>query len=312
MEFSDLTNNFKNINMKISKHYFLLLLVVFSACSDSNNNENEEVPVDLTAEIELNLNGEPLDVSSFKSAYRDVHSICVGAENNNSPLFISFDENGNFGKISYVYNEPLTNVQKRFTSYANFSSNYFNFNLISYDLAHKRVKVSFEGYIFYDPLNLNSESKYISGSFNFPMENYVPTIANTINEATINGSYWRSTCVYQKRNAGSGSYNNIALHTTSDDEYKIMIFFNDAVAGGSLPGIYNFSNSSPTNKVQIAKFNPITSTYTFYECTGIFSLDAKWPFCIQGTYNLTGVNPEDSSDTITIQNGKFKLAYKNN
>lgn len=312
MECSGLIKFFKIKVMKFSNYLFLLLLILSSGCSNDGNEDTVIDPIiDPIAEIEFNVNGTAVDVSNFKTAFRDAHSINVGANNDDTSFLIAYDENGHFGKVTYLYREPINGLVKRFTSYANFSSNYFNFHLISYDAVNKRTKVSFDGYIYKDPLDLNSESKFINGSFDLPIKDYVPTTVNLINEANINGNYWRSTNLYQKRDVG-GIYHNLTLHSLSDDQYKIMISFNDQLALGTPPGIYNFVNTDVTNKVQIAKFNVATTSYTLYNCTGTLSLNAKWGNWVQGTYNLTGVNPINSSDVINVQNGNFKLLYNPN
>jgi hypothetical protein len=85
-----------------------------------------------------------------------------------------------------------------------------------------------------------------------------------------------------------------------------MLNFNSLNA---TPGIYNFTNSSTTNKAQIAKYNTSTSSYTLYDCTGTFTIANKWSNCIKGTYSFVGVNPANPSDIITVENGNFKLDY---
>lgn len=298
--------------MKIYNYFFLFVAVLVTGCSSSDDDGVQKQ--DLTAEMTLSVNGQAIDMSHVKYAYRDFHTISLGNDdiNSGSDFFISFDENGNFGKISYVYYEPLAGVRKKFSSAADFSSNYFNFNLAGYDTVGKRVKVTFDGYIFYDPLNLNSESKFISGSFSLPIEDYVPTVVNRINEATINGNYWRATNSYQKRNGQGPNFYNISLYTMSDDPYRITITFNNSYDEPTIPGTtYNFTPSSLKNKVHVAKYDVATSSYILYDCTGTFTMQAMWGnYCVEGTYNFTGVNPANPSDVINVQNGKFKMIYK--
>lgn len=296
--------------MKNLKYSCLLILSVFFSCSDSSE-ENNEIIEPVANIYEFSVNGVPAE-GSFDKAQKTGHHIHLGTLSNYTDFLISFDENGNFGKIIYKYHEPITGTIKKFTSYRDFSSNYFNFQLHSFDEVNKRVKASFTGYIYYDPTNLNSESKFVSGNIDLPYEEYVPPITNLGNEATINSVPWRSTNIYQTR-GGLGGYNNLTMHTMSDDPYKIMVLYDVTPGGGTLPGTtYNFTNSDITNRAQIAKYDVATSSYILYNCTGTITITNRWYFCVEGIYNLTGVNPLDSSDVLVVQNGKFKLNYNPN
>jgi hypothetical protein len=284
--------------MKITNFILFLLLILVAGCSKSTN--------ELTPEFEFSVNGTPVE-KTFTVASRAGHHIHLGSDADDTQFLVSFDESGNFGKMVYVYNEPITGAIKRFTSFNDFSSNYFDFQLQSYDQQNKWVRVAFSGYVYYNPFDLTSESKFVEGNFYLPFKDYLPALTNVGNEAIVNGNYWRSTNRYQKRL--SENFNNITLHTMSDDTYKIMITFNDNSSSGTMPGIYNFTGSSVINKVQIAKFDATTETYTFYNCTGTLNVAVKEYRYVQGTYSFTGVNPSNPDDMITVQNGSFKLNY---
>lgn len=303
MENLDLINNFKEYIMKISNYIFYLFIIIFSSCSNSDSNEN----TNQVATFEFNVNGTSIG-GGFTKAQKKEHTIHLGTDRNDTSFLISFDENGHFGKIVYKYYEPIGGASKSFTSFRNFSSNYFDFQLLSFDPINKRVKAVFSGYLYRNPSDLNSETKFVNGSFDLPYEEYVPPVANIINEATINGEYWRATNKYQTRDV-NGDFHNIVLHSLSDDAFKIMIYFYDQLHNVTAPGTYNFTNSDLIKKVQIAKYNVSNSTYTFYNCTGTLIVTNVFGNCIQGTYSFTGVNPTNSSDIITVENGKFKLDY---
>ncbi|RZK08282.1 MAG: hypothetical protein EOO46_14215 [Flavobacterium sp.] len=302
---SDLINNYKGDNMKISNYILCLFTIVISSCSNNNNDSDQDTTQ--PASFEFRINGTAVD-RTFTKAQKKAHTIHLGTDKNDTSFLISFDENGHFGKIVCTYTEPVGGQIKKFTSSTNASSNYFNFQLLSFDQENKRVKASFNGNVYRDPQNLNSETKFIDGSFDLPYEDYVPPVANIINEATINGSYWRATNQYQTRDV-NGDFHNIVLHSLSDDSFKIMIYFYDQLANTTPPGTYSFSNSDLIKKVRIAKYNVSTATYTFYNCTGTLTITNAWDSCIQGTYSFTGVNPNDSSDIVTVENGYFKLGY---
>lgn len=292
--------------MKIYRIYFLFLVLILSGCSNGGDSSNSQ-----TSSFEIFVNGvKNEDFTTISRASKNSHTIHIGSDSFNTPFVISFDENGHFGKMVYT-NYEFNGTTKKFTSFRDFSSNYFNFQLTSFDETNKRVKGNFAGYVFTDSSNLNSESKFITGSFDLPYESYVPPVANIINEATINNEYWRSTNQYQIRDL-IYQYHNVTLNTVRDDQYKIMISSNDQLGGGTSVGIYNFSSADLTNKVEIAKFNTATSSYLYYNCTGTLEVTHKFNNIIQGTYSFTGVNPNNSSDQIQVQNGNFKLNYDPN
>lgn len=273
-------------------------------CSTNSNNENSvETPI---ATFQFIVNGELFE-GGFTTAYKKSHTIHLGTDRSDTTFLISFDENGHFGKILYTYQEPISGTNKKFSSYRDYSSNHFNFQLLTFDAESKRVKVNFYGYIYIDPTNLDSESKFISGNFDLPYKEYVPPVANIINEANINGVYWRATNNYQSRDITN--FHNIILNSMNDETYKLMISFRDELGNRTLPGVYNFSNTDVVKKVQIAKYNPATMSYTYYNCSGTLIFNNIWNYCTQGTYNFIGVNPSDSSDIITVENGNFKLEY---
>jgi hypothetical protein len=304
MVFLDRINNFKNLIMKQS--YYLLFIFSFILLGCSKNSTEVTIVETPVANFQFFVNGNLL-TGTFTSAFKKSHTIHLGTDRSDTSFLISFDENGHFGKIIYKYQEPISGTLKTFTSFRDNSSNNFNFQLISYDAVNKRVKVNFSGYIYIDPTNLNSESKFINGNFDLPVKEYVPPVANIINEAKINGVYWRATNKFQTR--GATNYHNITLQCLNDEIYKIMISFRDELGNTTLPGVYNFINTDVIKKVQIAKYNPATASYVYYNCTGTVSFINIWNYCIQGTYNLTAVNPNNSSDIITVENGNFKLEY---
>jgi len=292
----------------MNQRYYLLFIfsfILFGCSKNSTEDTIVETPAPV-ANFQFFVNGNLL-TGTFTSAYKKSQTIHLGTDRNDTSFLISFDENGHFGKIIYTYQEPISGTFKKFTTFRDNSSSNFNFQLISYDAVNKRVKANFSGYIYFDPTNLNSESKFINGSFDLPVKEYVPPVANIINEAKINGVYWRATNKFQTREVGN--YHNITLQCLNDEVYKIMISFRDERGNTTLPGVYNFTNTDVVKKVQIAKYNPVTRSYINYNCSGRVTFINIWNYCIQGTYNFTGVNPSNPSDVITIENGNFKLDY---
>ena len=149
MVFSGRIKNFKNSIMKTS-YIFLFCLIVFGCTTSCSSNDNVVVPpIDVTpnAIFQFIVNGKLFE-GGFTAAYKKSHTIHLGTDRSDTTFLISFDENGHFGKIIYTYQEPISGTKKKFITYRDFSSNNFNFQLISYDALNKRVNANFYGYIY--------------------------------------------------------------------------------------------------------------------------------------------------------------------
>lgn len=303
--------------MKYIKYALVLVVIFLSGCSSDNGNgnnngdDNNDVPVVVIRKFSLFLNGvqSNLNESRFSTAYRKEHSILIGGEYINDISFklqISFDENGHFGKMIYKEQNISSDTPKYFYSNRNYSSQHFTFIMQQYDDVNRRVKGSYSGYLFIDPENLSSESKFVSGDFDLPFADIVPPVSGLINEATINSQYWRSTNRFQTNGDNTGQYEELNLHCLRDDEYKMTFTFHKT---NTLIGSYSFTPTTLINKIKLSKYDLTTSTYINYNCTGTVQVLLRPPLCFDGIYSFTAVNPTNPSDVIQVQNGKFRINY---
>jgi hypothetical protein len=301
--------------MKYIKYITIVVMVALSGCSSDKSNSNSDVNNDVPAEVihkfSLFVNGvqSNLDGTRFSTAYRKEHTIHIGGEYPEDVIFrlqISFDENGHFGKMIYKVQDNSSLPAKYFYTNRNYSSQHFNFIIQQYDQVNRRIKGSFSGYLFIDPENLSSESKFVSGDFDLPIVDMVPPVSGLINEATINSQYWRSTNQFQTQGDNTGQYEELNLHCLRDDEYKMTFTFHKT---NSVLGTYSFTPATLINKIKLSKYDLTTSTYINYECTGTVQVLLRPPLCFDGIYNFTAVNPTNPSDVIQVQNGKFRIDY---
>lgn len=288
--------------MKIFKFIVPFFVVFLTSCSSSSSSSpSEEIVNDVfNPSFEISVNGEVLTSFNTPKLYKMEDTFNFGYH---PSTMLSFNSSGKFGYFDIVI--PSSGGVKRFRSFRGFSSNYFNFNIESVDEIKKRVKGSFSGYIYVDPLNLNSEGKYVSGTFYKNYEELVPVVFNVNNKATINGNNWYNTNKYTTRS--NDQYFNMTLHYLSDDEYKIMVHYDFQNIN---IGTYDFSNSDITNKVQLAIFDVNTQSFVNCISNGQLNITYKSGNLIVGTYNFSATNPV-TNEIIEVTNGKFKLINDN-
>jgi len=230
---------------------------------------------------------------------------------------LSFNKDGTFGKLKLDLETNNPTLTSLFYSYRDYSSHYMNFNLISVDEVHRRVKGSLSGYIFHTPLDLNSEQKFIEINFDYAYVDIIPTVKNQKNHCKINGTEWKRTNKYLTKGA-SGDNNNITQHDIDDGEYKMMVNYN--LLGIHL-GNFNYTPINISNNIQLAKYDLSTGTYINYNCSGSLNITqyesfygnttpGQFDFILSGTYSFTATNPNNSSDIIQVTDGDFKLLYR--
>ncbi len=255
--------------------------------------------------FEYTYDGTPLDITIFQGQKSGNSMLVVAGDSEGNSIQFQFDKFGNLGSVSAT---PSDFNLPDYDSHKNFSGNYFTFNLIDLNESNKTVKVSFSGKLYEDNENLNSDFKQVSGEFWVKYIEVTPQVAGLEVSAKINGNDWYSTNSFTTNGTGDGD--TFILHELSDDEYKIMLGFDDS---NMTPGVRNFTPSTQTIYATVAKYNLQTKVYETYNATGTIEItDVETSGFISiasGTYSFTAVNPDNSSQTITVTNGKFKTNY---
>lgn len=207
------------------------------------------------------------------------------------------------------YSSSLGDVD--YYSYRNFSSNYFNINIISIDEASKQIKVKLNGIMYANTSDLNSLNIDIEADIDAQFQVIENTETNYL--VNINDIIGSSNQVEQYCSAKFNTAPWIARHEfsnssfTNEDPYKIEINF----ASNALPESFPFTSSSTTNYVKFSKFNTTTLTYDYYDITGVLAhsyreFHGAGNYSFIGTFNFTATNPNNPSDVITVTDGVFR------
>ena len=222
-------------------------------------------------------------------------------------LGIKFFTNGKFLKAEQEsIAVGINNFGIQYKNFYNFPANYFHVNIISIDEINNRIKATFQGKLYANQFNLDSESIDIEGDFDIIHKGSVSTPNYKIEaygveqycKAKINGALW--TALWESPN---GTF-------TSEDPYKIDIQFPQVATTGS----YNLDSNSTNNYLKFSKYNTLTRVFDDYETKGVVSFSyrefhgaSKYSFI--GTFSFTAVNRNNPLDIVQVSEGTYR-SYK--
>jgi len=291
---------------QIISFFIGFFLLVLTACSsdDAEVMQDPVVPQAQTISFFINEDAHnPSQDGPYGSKTEDM--ILISAEN----LKIAFNKWGALSFVQVAVTEHFPNGArvKNFYSSTNYSAYNFTFHMDALDEVNKRVKGSFAGFAYFDPVTLTLESKFISGSFDVNYIDVVAPIKYVRHDAKINNVDWHQTNRYFTNGAANDN-NNVVMHDVSDNEFQIMVHYNLQT---TQVGTYDFVDSDVSNKIQVAKYDSQTKTYTNYATSGKLKITQKEfvqgnTYIISATYTATGVNPNNSSDVIAVTDGTIK------
>ncbi len=270
----------------------LFVLIILASCSSSDGGGGGS---DASS---FSLNGSQVNLTGVM-AQRGDNTFVISADTpDGSSIQLEFNKFGNLAEFSYW---EEFDVYKNFQYY---KSNYFTFNLISVDESARRVKVSFSGNLYLDENDLTSATKQISGSFDLPYTVTTPVLSGLGLQCKIAGNDW-----YQTQFWDNGFGNVDRKYISDDDKMIIMQFIDEDIALGT----YTFTTSS-NNKIQLAKYDTTTNTFTQYNTSGTVTVTSNsFPIfgirIIEGTYSFTATNPSNASEQIQVTNGAFKTNF---
>lgn len=288
--------------MNTIKHFFLLTL--FISMTGCSSEDKPIVAEEAPSILKFDING----VEAYNgnvTAFKTENKISVNST-------FDFDTSGRLAFFAlYLPIENSSDI-RTFTSFKYLNSNYFTFNLETIDEVNKRVKGAFLGYLYANPTDLNSEKKYVNGSFDLKYSDLVPGVFGLKNEAKINGNEWVK--LYRESSNMGGTYTHkITYEDYSDNEYKITLNIDLPNYSSTIPAVtYNFGNTDVSNNVRIAKFDFLTGNIINYNTVGTFAITKYENFIMSGNYSFTAVNPNNPSDIIVVTDGVFKLVNKYN
>lgn len=307
--------------MKKSVAYIFFLLVLFG-CSNSN----DDVLVDTNNNNNNNNNYLYLKVNGqVANEYGNGNNLFKGDNvvKKNGVFTINANYGEGFewhllkilftadGKIISVDQESNSseNGQWKYSNFRHFPSNYFNVDTISIDENTNKLKAKLNGSIYLNKNNLNSESIFLEIDIDCSYVNQDDTNQNYI----ITSSDFKIFTMEQYCSAVINNVPWIARHEheissfTSVDPYRIEINFdNDAV-----PGSFPVNPASLNNYLKFSKFNTTTLTYDYFNVTGNLAYTYKeyhgfLNYSFIGTFSFTAVNPNNTSEIITVNDGRFR------
>lgn len=222
-----------------------------------------------------------------------------------------FNEDGHFVS-SKVYSNGQVPTFINKSNYFNFSSHYFDYDIISIDETNMTIKGTFSGKLYENEFDLNSNFDVVEGDFFIPyiiLPEETPTIySNQGLSVKINNSDWHSV----KRRAFGYAYYYPQREEEFfyDDQVKIAVGL-DVFA--SPVGIYTFSNATAGNYIRVSKFNTTTLTYEDYNTSGtveILNRVALMPpgYLYEGKFNGTATNPT-TGEILQLTDGAFKFIF---
>jgi len=287
---------------KIQLFAFVCLVSLAISCSSDDGGSTGG---SFEPSFEYTFDGTPITTSAAQGQKSGNSMVVIAGDTQGNSIQFQFDKFGNLGSVSAT---PSDFEMPDYDSHQNFSGHYFTFNLIEVNESNKTVKASFSGKLYEDETNLNSDFKEVSGTFWVKYIEVTPTVAGLEVSAKINGNDWYATSSYTTN--GTQGWDTFIHHELSDDEYKIMLGFDDTNMSA---GVHPFTPATQTIYATVAKYNLQTKEYETFNSTGTLEITGTETFgiitIVSGTYSFTAVNPSDSSETITVTNGKFKSVY---
>ncbi len=288
---------------KISFFVFILLSALTISCSEEENSTPDNT-VDDNDYFEYKMDGDVVPIDSWTALRSEDRFEVMGEAGDGSSIFFSFNADGDLARATStpgsLSNNPWLN------SHYEFTSNYFDFEIVAIDEANKIIKVNYSGNLYEEEFDLSSPSIPVEGTFNVHYIQVTPQIPGLGLKATIGNSEWNSV----KYTTTISGFDDVTLDFNSDDAYKIALNFSNE---NLTVGTYEFTSSS-TPKVTLSKYDPATQTYTDYACNGTLVITDRSPVGVHelltGTFSFTAINPE-TNVTIQVTNGSFKEIFSN-
>lgn len=306
----------KTIMIKIYKKFFLLLLLFTFSCSESNSDNVVDTPNEtsyiIVNDIKANvgIDGVTESIPPFAFKKNGVFSInfSVGVNSLKHGFNIQITEEGKVISVG-DYTETVSYFIRRYYNYRNFPDYFVDVLDFSFDNQQKTFKLKLKANLYVDATSMQSEyittEMHLIGNYevqpddeNYLLKNLSPARLDYFN-AKFNGTKWVAYNQFQ-----DGSF-------TSYDPYKIVVKFNSSTPTGN----YLFTNLDTINCIKFYKFNVVTFQYDEFNVSGNVNLFYKEfhgttsglsTYSFFGTFNMTATNPNDSSEVISVTDGKFR------
>lgn len=276
-------------------------MLAVSCSSDSDGGGS----VDATEYFNYTTGGTEIDITAWQAYRSEDEFEVMGTNPDGTSMYFNFDKHGNLSRAGSTpaneSSDPWMN------SFQNFTSHYFDFDIVAIDEASQMIKVNYSGKLYEDEYDIESAFTTVSGSFNVHYTPVTPTVANMHFTAQIAGNNWygitSSMSIY--------GFSDVHLWNTSGDAWQLDLNINsDNYTTGTFP----FTTSSTSNRVVLSKYDTETNEYVDYASSGTLIIsditDYGWTGKIlTGTFIINAVNPDNPGQTIQVTNGSFKTLY---
>lgn len=318
--------------MKFPKIFAVLSLsfMLFSCSADSieenldvDQKETPETPPKETEsenEEEAGPNNDPITTEDYFSFTYEGQEITItewqGQRSENTISINGWNEDGNnihlqfnaFGNLSSVTSYSTNFDYDLSTSYEYFKSEYFDFHLVNIDAINKKVEVTFEGTLYEDERDFDSDEYEVQGSFVVTYEDVEPSVSGLGTYAKIDGEDWHATD--GESYGGAVSETDLTLVNFNDGEYALYLTFNHETTEA---GVYNFSVNDEVNVMSLGKYQNGADGdgFVLYNTEGTLTITEKtvgFISSVKGTFSFTATHPENG-DVIQVTEGTFLEVY---
>lgn len=273
-------------------------LLAVSCSSDGDGGGS----VDATEYFNYTTDGVEKNITDWQAIRSEDEFEVMGTNDDGTSMYFNFDIHGNLGRAGST---PANDSPDPWmNSFMNFTSHYFNFDIVAIDEASQMIKVNYSGKLYEDEYDIDSPFSTVSGSFNVHYDMTAPMVPNMHFDAKIAGNDWYgingSMSVY--------GFSDVHLWQTSGDAWQFDLNIN---ADNYTTGTFPFTASSTANRVVLSKYDTTTNEYVDYASAGTLTIseitDYGWTGKIlTGTFSLTATH---GSETVQVTNGSFKTLY---
>lgn len=303
------------LKLKLYRTFCLFALLLTFSCSESNS-DDKVVTTDSSYVIvngiksKLGIVGISENDPPFANKKNGIFTVyfSCGVNTMNHHFYVQITEAGKvISAGDYTDNDGL--YQGRYYNYRFYPDYFVDVLDFSFNEQQKTFKLNLKSNLYLEATNMQSEyintEMHLIGNYEVQPddENYLlKDLSNNRLDyfnAKFNGTKWVAYNQFQ-----DGSF-------TSYDPYKIVVKFNSSTPTAN----YLFTNSDTINCMKFYKFNTVTFQYEEFNVSGNVNLFYKEfhgtssgisTYSFFGTFNLTATNPNDSSEVISVTDGKFR------
>jgi len=298
------------------KKYALIITLLLLSCSNNNNDTNvdDDKATSENNITEIHLNSFNLQVDGKEVEFEQNHltrsrdyfelNVSKGNQTSISLFSLRFHLEENFGEIAYLESSSIESSQ-RYSSARYFAKSNFNFEVIT--VTENSISARFSGKLYVDDENIEHGVPIeISGDFNLPYTQVLPSGDEIRVKAKINTNNWFST--------RSDIFNNTYSYF-NDTQYRLDFDIDNT---NIIVGDYTFnSESTGFNNIRFVEYSSSTDlipTNYYIIRNGIFSIKSaevipdgifETKKALEATFSFEAIHTE-TNEVIKVTSGILK------